>query len=302
MFLAISRTFKEGMINFWRNGWLSIAAVSVLLLSLYIIGVMFVATVTANGVLKNIQEKVNVSVYLKSDVSEDRILQIKEELEKGAEVKSVEYVSKEKALEDFKRNNADEPVIMQSLEEIGDNPLLASLVVKANNPDQYETISNFVNGDSFKEDISRINYGKNKEIINKLNGIISEIKKVGLTLVLVFSAIAILIIFNTIRIAIYTHKQEIEVMRLVGSSNMFIRLPFIFEGMVYGVVASLISMVLLFITLKLLSPYLVRLIPPENMLAFYFSQFGMLILVQMVFGILLGAFSSIIAVRKYLKI
>lgn len=302
MFLAISRTFKEGMVNFWRNGWLSIAAVSVLLLSLYIIGVMFVVTVTANGILKNIQEKVNISVYLKSDVLEERIMQIKSELENGAEVKSVEYVSKEKALEDFKKNNANEPVIMQSLEEIGDNPLLASLVVKANDSSQYETIASFINGDSFKEDVSRVNYGKNKEIINKLNGIISEIKKVGLVLVLVFSAIAVLIIFNTIRIAIYTHKQEIEVMRLVGSSNMFIRLPFIFEGIVYGVVASLISMALLFVTLKFLSPYLTRVIPAENMLAFYFSQFGMLILVQMAFGVFLGAFSSIIAVRKYLKI
>jgi len=302
MFLVIARTFRGGMNNFWRNGWLSVAAVSVLVLSLYIIGVMLVVTVTTNGILKNIQEKVNISVYFKPDVSEDRINQIKVQLEESTEVKSAEFVSKEKALEDFKRNNANEPVIMQSLEEIGGNPLLSSLVIKANEPGQYETISSFVSGDSFKEDVSRVNYGKNKEIINKLNGIISEIKRIGLVLVAVFSAIAILIIFNTIRIAIYTHKQEIEVMRLVGSSNMFIRLPFIFEGVVYGIVASLVSMLLLFVTLKFLSPYLTRVIPTENLLSFYFSRFGILILIQTAFGVFLGVVSSVIAVRKYLRI
>jgi cell division transport system permease protein len=225
MFLVIWRTFKESFINFWRNGWLSVAAVSVLLLSLYVVGVLFVVTLTANSIIKNVEDKINVSVYFKSDVSEESILKDKADLENFSEIKSVDYISKDTALANFKRDNADEPVILQSLDEIGDNPLLASLVVKANNPADYQKIADYVSNAPFNGDVSRINYAKNKDFIDRLNNVLDHVKKIGLIMVAIFGAVSILIIFNTIRITIYTHRQEIEVMRLVGASNTFIRLP-----------------------------------------------------------------------------
>ena len=254
MFLVLRRTIKESLLNFWRNGWLSLAAVSVLTLSLYVVGIIFIITATANNILENVESKINVSMYFKSDVTEEKVLEIKSDLESYNEIKSVEYVSKEQALDDFKKNNADEPVIMQSLEEIGENPLLASLVIKTNDPNEYQSVSDYVSSASFKEDVSRVNYGKNKEIINKLNNIINQIKKIGLVLAIIFGMVSILIIFNTIRITIYVHKQEIEVMRLVGASNTFIRLPFAFEGIIYGSLSSLLAVGVLFLTVKLVNP------------------------------------------------
>lgn len=302
MFLVIKRTLKEAFINFLRNGWLSVGTVSILIFSLYAVGVLYVVTFTVNNVLSNVQEKVNVSVYFNSEVSEDRIRQIRDFVQNLDGVKSADYISKGQALEDFKRSNANEPVIMQSLQEIGDNPLQASLVIKAVDPNRYQIIADSIGKADFNSDISRVNYGKNKEIIDKLNSIVATIRRTGIALGLILAAIAVLITFNTIRLTIYTHQHEIEAMRLVGASNMFIRLPFIFEGVIYGAAASIMSMAVLFITLKFITPYVSSVIPSENLISFYFRHFVNILGVQLLIGVLLGFFSSWIAMRKYLKI
>jgi cell division transport system permease protein len=301
MFLAVKRTFKEALHNFLRNGWLSIAAVSILILSLYVVSVIYVVTFTIDDILKNMQEKVNISVYFKSDVENEKIDEMKKYLNNYMAVKSVEYVSKEQALEDFKKDNANEPAIMQALQEIGENPLQASLVIKANNAEQYQNVVDYIEKSEFKENISRINYNKNKEIIKKLNNIIAVIRKTGIVLGFIFFAIAILVIFNTIRITIYTHRHEIEIMRLVGASNYYIRLPFAFEGFIYGLTASLVSVIVLFITLRFMAPFVSVFIPSENLIGFYFSHFWKIFGMQLIIGSFLGVFGSWIAMRRYLK-
>ena len=303
MFLTIGRTFKEGLKGFVRNNWLSLATVGVLAMSLYVVSILYVVTYTANNILKNIENRVNISVYFKQDFPENDILAAKDELQKfSLEIKSIDYVSKEQALENFKRDNADEPVIIQSLEEIGDNPLLPSLVIKANQQDQYEQISKALSESAYMENISRINYGKNKEVIDRLNSIILTIRRTGIALGIIFAAIAILITFNTIRMTIYTQRKEIEVKRLVGASNFFIRLPFIFEGILYGTIASIVSMAVLFVTLRFVTPYVSSVIPTENLVNFYIGRFFIIFGIQFGAGILLGIVSSWIAMRKYLKI
>ena len=302
MFLVIGRTFKEAANNFVRNGWLSVAAVTVLFLSLYVISLLFVVTKTADGVLKDIQDKVNISVYLKPDVAEADIFKYQNEVIGLANVKSVDYVSQSQALENFKKNNADEPVIIKSLEELGGNPLLASLVVKANSSNQYDAVVSELSSVSFKDNISRVNYGKNKEIIEKLNSIIGEIKKIGMSLIILFGVISVLITFNTIRITIYTHKNEIEVMRLVGASNTFIRLPFVFEGIIYAAIALLLSTVFVLVTLKFLAPFVSTVIPSQNLVSVFVHNIGPILGLQLLVGIFLGVISSMIAIRRYLKI
>lgn len=302
MFLIIARTFKEGFNNLIRNGWLSIAAVSILVFSLYVISLLFIVTKATDSLLQDIQNRVNVSVYFRTSATEDEISNIKTQLSGYSEIRAIDYISREKALEDFKRNNEDEPVIVQSLEELGENPLLASLVIKANDPNQYESVVKFINESPFKDKISRINYGKNKEVIDKLNNVIGETKKIGLSLVIMFSVISVLIVFNTIRITIYTHRSEIEVMRLVGASNTFIRLPFIFEGMMYSLIATLVATGALFITLQFVAPYVSPVIPSKNIMAIFQHNILLIVSLQLILGILLGVLSSMIAIRKYLKI
>ena len=310
MFLIIGRTFREALKNFWRNGWLSAASVSVLALSLFVLGILFVVSKAGEFAIKKTQDKVNVSVYLKSDVEKERAMEIKSEIEKNEKVSSVEYISREEALEIFKKNNANNPVIVQSLEEIGENPLLSSLVLIAKDPGLYDALAEDISNSSFKEDISRMNYSRVKESIEKLNGNMADLKKVWMLLSGIFVAISVLIVFNTIRITIYTHRQEIEVMRLVGASNTFIRLPFIFEGLIYGLIASVLSMGLLFAFVKTVTlrsalsvtPGSYSIIYSQNLLDLYFSNLAFLFLIQIFFAAVIGIFSSLVAMRKYLKI
>lgn len=302
MFLIIARTIKEGFTNFIRNGWLSVAAVTVMFLSVFVIGILFILVITSNNLIKNVEDRVNISVYFKPDVTEERITEISSEMSNYSEIKSVNYISKDQALEIFKQDNADMPDIINSLEELGGNPLLASLVIKANNPTQYDSILNYINNASFKDEISKVSYDKYKPVIDKLNSAVSEIKKIGLVMVIIFITISVLIIFNTIRITIYTHKNEIEVMRLVGASNMFIRLPFIFEGIIYGLIAMFMSTLAILILVKLVIPHISNPVLTGSVSSAFTGHFWIFMLIQFLSGIILGVVSSIIAVRKYLKV
>lgn len=302
MFLTIGRTLKSGWNNFFRNGYLSVAAVSVMLLSLFTISSVIILVLAINTVLKNMEDNINISVYFKTSVPEENILKYRDELQNYNEIRSVTYVNRDQALENFKKSSADTPSILKALDEIGDNPLSAYLVVQANDPSQYEMISEYLSNASFRDDILRINYARNKDNINKLNGNITSVRRIGLWLAGLFSVISLLIISNTVRITIYTHRKEVEVMRLVGASNTFIRLPFIFEGIIYGFVASLISMLLLFIVLKTSASSISQRMPNVSLVSLYLSNFGLLLGVQLLFGAFLGSVSSWFAVRKYLKI
>lgn len=301
-FTKLKRTFQEGLDNFRRNGWLSFATVSVLAISLYVISVTIILGVTANIVLKNIQDKINVSVYFNQDVAENRILEIRDKLVGYQEIQSIDYVSRDQALEQFKKLGDKNPSITQALDEIGENPLLSALVIKAKNPSQYDIITKAITGASFSADISRIDYQENKTAIDRLTGIMKLVEKVGLTIGIVFVFIGILITFNAIRLTMYAHKQEFEIMRLVGASNTYIKMPFVFEGVFYGAVSAVVVMICLFATSRFLAPITRGSIGGGDIVSFYFSHFFIIFGGLLVSGILLGTISGSIAIRRYLKI
>ena len=298
----LRRTFKEGLDNFYRNGWLTFATVSVLAISLYIISMTAMLGVTADIVLKNIQDKINISVYFNPDVAESTILDIKNKLVGFEEIKSIDYVSKDQALEQFKKFGDGNPSISQALDEIGDNPLLSALVIRTKNINQYDLVAKSIGSSSFSDQISRIDFEENKAAIEKLTSIIKIVEQVGLTLGIVFIIIGVLITFNAIRLTMYSHKHEFEIMRLVGASNIYIRMPFIFEGIFYGVTSALIVLILLFITSKFLAPLTAGSIDGGDIVSFYFHNFFIIFGLLLVSGMGLGTLSGIIAIRRYLKI
>jgi cell division transport system permease protein len=298
----LKRTFKEGLDNFYRNGWLSFATVSVLAISLYIISVTMILGVASTIVRQNVQAKINVSVYFNADVEEAKIQEIRGKLTVLAGVKSIDFVSKEQALEQFKKLGNNNPSISQALDEIGENPLLPALVIKAKSPEQYEIIVKDINGSSFATDISRIDYEENKAAINRLNTIIKLVEQVGMTLGIVFVFIGVLITFNAIRLTMYSHRQEFEIMRLVGASNIYIRMPFVFEGVFYGASSAVSVMIALFITSNFLVPITRGSIAGGSILDFYFGHFFIIFFLLLISGIALGTISAVIAIRRYLKI
>jgi len=253
--------------------------------------------------LQNMREKVSVNVSFNPDIPEPRILEIRDELSKyKKEIASVEYVSRDAALETFLAENKNNPAVIQAIEEIGENPLLPSLVIKATAPEHFQVIVNQIQRSTFQSDISRINYDKNRKIFNNLERNNKSIQKVGLILGLSFIFIAVLITFNTIRITIYSHRQEFEIMRLVGASNIYVRMPFVFEGVFYGIAAALVTTVALFGAAYIISPLTQGAVPQGNFMGLYLHFFIPVLIGLLLLGIFLGVLSSSIAIRRYLKV
>ena len=311
MFVKLTRTFKAGVQNFIRNGWLSVATVSVIVIALFIINVQ-VAIVTANELLLNdVQERLNISVYFKTQAEESKVLEAKREFEGIENVTKIEFISKDKALENFKASTSGNETIRKSIEELGENPLGPALNVSAADPDQYEGIAGQIEQSKFAEDISTVNYQKYKGIIDSLSKEFKSNQRVAILLGLTLSIVAILITFNSIRINIYSHRQEIEIMRLVGASNNYVRMPFIFEGIFYGLAAAIIAVPLAFFYLNFIASGETSnsILPFSNtkfiqtFLSDYFIKNILLVIIAQFFlGIFLGVISSAIAIRKYLKI
>ncbi|OGZ33067.1 MAG: hypothetical protein A2V69_03960 [Candidatus Portnoybacteria bacterium RBG_13_40_8] len=301
MFTSFKRIIKWGLTNFWRNGWLSTATVSIMTLTLLVITVLLMLNVVANVVLANLQNKIDISVYFKLETHEEEILQVKSQLERLEEVKDVSYVSQNEALIRFKEKHQDNPVLLQSLEELEFNPLEASLNIKARQANQYASINQFLESVYYKDLIDKVNYMQNKDIIEKLNKIVVDVKTGGLGLSALLALIVFLVTFNSIRLAIYSSREEINVMKLVGASKWFIRGPFFVEGVLYGLVATIVTILILYPLFYFLSPKISGFLPIGDVFSYFKVNLLSFFLLLLGIGVILGGFSTMIAVRKYLK-
>lgn len=301
MMEAFKRIVKWGLKNFVRNSWLSVATISIMILTLVVITVLIMVNVVANGVLMNLENKIDISVYFKLETSEEDILQAKSQLEKLAEVEKIEYTSQNDALIAFKEKHKDNPVLLQSLDELENNPLEASLNIKAKETSQYASINQFLESVHYKDIIDKVNYMQNKGVIEKLSKIITDVKTFGLVLSLGLAIIVFLVTFNAIRLAIYSSREEINIMKLVGASNWFIRGPFIVEGLMYGVLATIITVILLYPAFYFISPKISTFLPIEDVFSYFKANMVLLFFLLLAISLVLGMVSSFIAVRKYLK-
>ncbi len=299
---TISRIAKAGWVSFRRNGWLSAATIATTVLALFVISSVLLASVILQSALLALQDKIDVSVYFKLSAQEPDVLKVKSELEKLPEVKSVEYVSKEEALNRFRERHKENEVLTSALAELGVNPLEAALNIKAKETSQFASIASFLERDLWQPLIEKVNYRENKTVIQRLSSFISVTRRTGVALSLVLAAIAALVAFNTVRLAIYSAREEIGIMKLVGASNWFIRGPFIAEGVIYGVVASAVTLVILYPVLSFVSPRLDLFLPGTNILGYYGANLLSIAGVQTLIGVGLGTISSLIAIRRYLMV
>lgn len=302
MFTSLRRIIKAGWKNFSKNIALSLATILVMTMVISLTTLLFLLKPASEILISEFQDKVDISIYFKKDILSEEIAGVRAEISKISEVKNVEYVSKEQALEKFVARHKDDPVLMESLTEVGENPFLASLNIKAWQASQYEQVTNFLETGPFKNLIDKVDYYQRKPIIEKVFSLTAGINKAGIFFTLVLGVIAILVAFNTIRIAIYNSSQEISIMRLVGASNWFIRGPFLIQGILVGLIAALVT---LFITFGICYGFdsKIKVIAPQvSIFSLFLSNFWTLILIQLVTGVGLGVASSLIAVRKYLKI
>lgn len=296
------RIIKVGWTNFQRNSWLSLGTTGIMTLTIFVLISLVAFNVLSASVIVSLQEKVDVTAYFKDESPEDQIFKIKEDLEGLPEVRSVEYISKESALEIFRERHSGDQLIQEALTELGENPLQAALNIRAIDPSQYSYIVGFIEKNKFRNVIEKINFYENSKAINRVESISSNLKKGGSVAALIFAAIAVFVAFNTVRLTIYSQRQEIEIMKLVGASNWHIRGPFIAEGAMYGIFAAALVLVIVYPLAYFLSPKILSFISSVNLFS-YLSQFWwQIFILSFSSGIILGALSSVIAIRRYLKV
>lgn len=302
MLLTVRRIIKAGFQDFWRNGWLSAATVSVMALALSMVMGLLLLSVLTEALIANLENKIDVAVYFNPGTVETDILKIKNDLFSLPEVKNVAYVSEEDALVRFKERHKDDPVISQALEELDVNPLEASLNIKVKDTEMFPAVVSFLEKSEYQSIVSKVNYYENKDVIMRLTAAISAIRKGGAVISIILAVIAMLVAFNTIRITIYTLKDEIGIMKLVGATNWFVRGPFLIAGALYGVVASLVTMLVFYPLVFGLSPAMSRFFPGADLLQYFQHNFLTLWLILLGVGVVLSVAGSVIAIGKYLKI
>ncbi len=297
------RVLKFGADNFWRNIWLSAATTIIMVVTLFIITAIVILNLLANAAVDQVQKKVDLTVYFKLDAQEDRILEVRSQAQNLNNVETTKFISQDEALAQFKQAHKDDELILQSLDELDENPLEASLVVKANRTEDYEGISDYLTSDRFSDVVSKVDFQENKDVIDRLVRIAGTIRKGGMVVGGAFVIIAILVVFNTIRLTIYTHKEEIGIMKLVGATNWFIRGPFILEGVLYGIIGAVVTLVLLYPILNAANPKITAFFEGQSLdMVQFFTQNMLWIAGGMIaLGVLLGIISSSIAVGRYLR-
>lgn len=307
--ITFKRILKWGFINFFRNGVVSAATVLVMSLSILMIGSVIVASSFASALITILEEKVDISAYFKQDSPEATILFLKEELEKLPDVKSVKYISKEEALAVFKERHKDDAVVLGSLEVVGENPFSASLEISAKDPTKYEAISRFLESARYDNILGvgekgekKITYRQNQQTIDRLTSLISMARRVGFVLSLALAAIALMVAYSTVRLAIYNAKDEISVMQLVGASRAFIRGPFLVEGVIHGVLAAFFTLAIFYPVFWYSGAKTKALFGGLDIFEYFLSNIFQIAGILLLIGIVLGTLSASLAVRRYLKV
>ncbi|OHA26130.1 MAG: hypothetical protein A3C06_03895 [Candidatus Taylorbacteria bacterium RIFCSPHIGHO2_02_FULL_46_13] len=312
--INIKRVLRTGLMSFWRNGFVSVASILVMTITLFVVGSLVFNNALLQSSLKELTDKVDINVYFVNNAPEEDILALQKTLQSFPEVASVEYISSADALAQFKTKHQDDQLILQALDEVSDNPLGAVLNIKTNEPSQYEGVANYLKQNPVLSKggtplVDKVNYFQNKVAIDKLNEIINSSRKSSFarTLVLILASLAVA--FNTIRLAIYVTREEISVMRLVGASNMYIRGPFIVAGIIYGLVSAIIAMVVFYPVTYWFGPLFYPLpifltsgqVGDLRLFQYYLANFAQISLIILACGFVLGGLSSYLAVRRYLR-
>lgn len=303
--MNLKRIIRSGYRNFVRSGFTSIASILIMTITLFVIISLVFVQAALNSSLNDIKNKVDVTVYFTPGADESSIMNVKTALQKLPEVKEVTYTSQDQALSDFKEKHANDYLTLQALDELSNNPLGASLNIRARDPSQYESISKYFETDNAISKgaltiIDKVDYHQNKVIIDRLTSIIAGARRLGFAISLVLVIISIIITFSTIRLIIYMSRDEISVMRLVGAGNRYIRGPFIVSGVLVGIAASLLTIVL-FIPVSIWLGNQMTDFFGINLFSYYKSNFFQLFFIILFSGVILGGISSVFAIHRYLR-
>jgi cell division transport system permease protein len=307
--VTIKRIFRAGMLDFWRNGFISFASILMMIFTLFVIGLAMFSGIILQTTLEEFRDKADLSVYFTTDAPEDQIDALVNKVKVLPQVEGIELVVKEEELARFRERHQNDQIVLQSLDLLDGNPFGSVLNVKAKDISQYESIATFLRGEVGLENgapsiIDKINFydPQTQLAINRLSEITDSARVIGPVIIVIFILMTVAISFNTFRLAIYSSREEISVMRLVGAGKGYIRAPFIVEGILYGTIAAVITLLLFYPLTWWLGRATEEFFGNVNVFVYYLENFPFFFLVITGSGVILGAVASYLAVRRYLKI
>lgn len=303
IFISLVRAIKFSLQDIYRNIWLSITTIIILLLALFSINMLLTVSLISNAAIEAVKEKIDIDLYLKNDAEEKKIMALKAEISNLSQVKEIKYISKAEALKTFKDEHRNDPEVLEALRALGKNPLSPSLIIKTKGMEEYEELISILNNID-NEIIESRNFDDHKALLAKINNITQKVKEAGLTVSLIFILITVLVVFNAIRVTIYTHRREIKIMRLVGASIWFIRLPYFVSSAIYTLIGTILIIILFYSFLSLLQPYLETFFVGYNIniISYYNNNFIKIFGIEFLGTALINILASFIAVRKYSKV
>ncbi len=306
-FIKLERILKTGTVNFGRNIWLAVAAIAMMAITLTIFLFAVVANATFSHTIADFNSHINVSVYLKDSVTVEQRDKLITNLKKVDDVQSVDYTSKEQALKNYRAANANNPQLLAAISST-ENPLPASLTIQPTDPNRISSIKSFLDkkeNTALQSDPTSYS-GAKKDAIDNIAKATHYFRQAGVVGIAVFTVISVLIIFNTIRMTIFNRRDELIIMRLLGASPWYIRGPFVVETMLYGVAAAAISIAicaaLFAVSSSVLQASSLGLLDITYSSRYFTSHSWVIVVGQIGAGIIIGALSSILATRRYLKL
>ena len=296
------RFFRLALQNFFRNFWLSITSIIIILLMLFSLSLVYGFNILGQQILSSFKDKMDLGVYLNQNIDLNQLSLLRSELENMDEIKEVYYLTPEESLKNFKEKHVNDPLILKSLEELNENPLGGALTLKFHDPSNYEKVVLVINRPVYSALIRDKNFYDYQELILGFNQFNQKIIGVGLGISGIFALITILVIFTTIKLGALSRRREIKIMRLVGASAWAIRTPFLIEGSLYAFVAWIINSALIIPLTYFSQPYLQKFIGLDfnlfiylktNVFYFWFSL--------LLFALIISLAGSSLAIKKYLK-
>ena len=295
-FRTLRRHVREGFKNIFRNGWMTVASIGAVTMTLMLVGVFLALLLNLNEMANKIEEDVEMKVFIELTADEDEIKTLGEEIEKIPEVATVRFSSNTDELYDLVEGMGEEGKVWLMLED--DNPLSHAYIVKATEPQQTENVAKQIKA---LDNVDDVKFGQ--DVVDKLFKFNTYARNIGVVLVIGLLLTAIFLISNTIKLTIMARSTEISIMKLVGATNGFIRWPFFIEGMLLGLFGSIIPIILLLLAYNCLDPRLggqtvfsfVEVLP-YNPVAWYLS------LLLLVLGMVIGMWGSLMSIRKFLKV
>lgn len=297
------RVIRFALQDIGRNFSLSFMTVLILTLMLLSVNTLLVIRVLTSEATAQVKDQIDVSVYFSRDANDKNIEDVRSFLSSFPEVTTMTLVSRQEVESQFREKYKDNKEIIASLDEFGDNPFGATLIVKTRDTSDYKKIIDALNVPEYSSLIESKTFDDTERAIAKIHTITTQVEQFSILLTGLFAFIAFLIIFNTIRVAIYTQRTEISIKKLVGATNWFVRGPYLFESFVFSVACIVITFVLLFLSAYFLDAPIAQVFGKSRFLTQYFSSHIVaLVLGQFAAVFLLTMVSSALAMRKYLRV